>query len=208
VGEDSDGTGEKVGKVLIYSGEISWKFHSFMESALVPKLPPKLTPTHLVLNSYGGDVCVALSLVDWLEMSKGLATVATGACMSAAVPIIAAGKKGQRFATPRTRFMLHTIHGYYDQPLYLDYLDKEKKEFEVEMNMYAEIMARHTGTYDLEWWKKTINTDPCKYFSAEEAIELGIIDAVMGESRTSPIPINKTTKRRTKKTKKTKKRKR
>ncbi len=60
----------------------------------------------LVLNSDGGGVYSALAIFD-LILGKNITIIATGACMSAAVLVLLAGK--HRYATPHCRFLLHPI---------------------------------------------------------------------------------------------------
>lgn len=145
----------------------------------------------LVLNSEGGFISIAHSVVDLMELYP-TPVIATGNCMSAAVPIVAAGKKGHRFATPKTRFMLHAGGNTYGKALTLDYMNAEAKEFKTSEKVYSEIMAEHTGTHSANWWFKKCNRESCWYFSPEEALELGIIDKII----TKPFRYPKVKKRK------------
>lgn len=172
---DSEGSMEVVGDVLFYSGDISNKFLVFLQSNTACKREKTL-----VINSLGGDALVAFAAVDWMEKIPA-SIVATGSCMSAAIPIIAAGKKGCRFATHRTRFMVHSVWHQYDRPLYPEYMRNELAEMDRIEMVHAELMARHTGKHDKEWWNNKCKSDPCVYLSAIEAKELGIIDEVLAD---------------------------
>lgn len=207
--DESDGSGETVGSSIIWSGSISDKFLTLLLSSVLSERKDKEKDKNcLFLKSEGGCLYAATSVVDWLEQNP-LTTVATGSCMSAAVPIVAAGQKGRRLATHRTRFMLHSV--WAELPaVHLNSLKKEAEEMEYSWQAYCEMLARHTGKYDVNWWKKKCNTEAGWYFSPEEAVDLGIIDSVVEDSylleALSPSKklSSKTTKRKAKKTKKKK----
>jgi ATP-dependent protease ClpP protease subunit len=178
--EDNEGTSAAAGRNLIYSGEVSNKLLVFLAEHICSFGGDETAKSpRLILNSFGGDVYAMNAIIDFMEMHGDITTIATGSCMSAAVPIIAAGKKGKRVATRRTRFMLHAGWTSYDRPLYIDYLRNEIDELALVEKLYAEALFQHTGHQTAAWWLKFCNSDPCKYLSPEEAIDLGIIDAVV-----------------------------
>jgi len=182
---DMDGYAAVRGNDLIFSGDVDDRMFSFLWDGLLKSGIKLDGPAakgkenrRLFLNSLGGSCYTANSIVDLFEEVDDLTTIATGACMSAAVPIIAAGTPGQRFATHRTRFMLHpaydTPDGRFERT---DYQANEEEIAAVEL-IYSQVMARYcAGT--LKWWQEKLSTHKPWYFSAEEAKKLGIIDEVM-----------------------------
>lgn len=184
--ERSGGTSAAVvGKTLIYSGEIDDNFFTFIWENLLKmgadiwdrRQKKVKEDRRLVLNSCGGNTDTMFSIVDLFEHSKALTTVATGDCMSAAVPVIAAGTPGCRFATPRTRFMVHSPWDVSDDDT-RRHAETKAKELKVAEKRYAEIMAAYTKP-DLSYWLAKLKTDEGYYFDAVMAKELGVIDGII-----------------------------
>lgn len=99
--------------------------------------------------------------------------VATGACFSAAIPIVACGHR--RFATRRTRFYLHPsrLEGGGDR---LAEIRVEGKEMELLEGEYLRVLAARTNR-DRRFWAKMMKAET--YFSAEEALQYGLVDEVV-----------------------------
>jgi ATP-dependent Clp protease, protease subunit len=180
-GDESSAEWKRVGDTLYFTGEVGNELHVFLGSNLGPGL--SRPATKLVLNSPGGDEYSCYSIVDMLEGLGGIPILATGYCMSAAVPIVAAGEKGKRFATPRTRFMIHSGWTVYERPVDRKFIECEEKEMEILEDFYAEILAKHTEYKDAKWWRKMGERDSRWYFSAKEAMGMGIIDEIQEFSR-------------------------
>lgn len=188
-GDDDNGYGAVLGKDLIYSGIVGDKLHAFLWEHLLragTRLDEDASKTkegrRLFLNSPGGTTETMFSIVDLFEETENLTTVATGQCMSAAVPIIAAGTKGKRYATSRTRFMIHPAWWMPGAPLEKEELDAEHQEFEVVHTQYADIMARYCK-HSKSWWKSKLDVHKPWYFGPKEAQEHGIIDTIMTPER-------------------------
>ncbi len=173
-------------KDLIYSGYVDDRLVVFLWDNLL-KAGIRLDKDNggagkegrrLIINSSGGDVYCMNSIVDLFEQIDDLTIVANGACMSAAVPIVAAGTPGMRYATHRTRFMLHP--GYEDMDCALKLIDFEamRDELETTEDIYARILYRYT-TPTLKWWIKQGKEQKDWYFDAKKALELGIIDHII-----------------------------
>lgn len=150
---------------MIYSGPINDKF---LERLINTKDEAKL-----VLNSGGGCIGVMRAAMDFMSAAEWV-TVATGMCMSAAVLIVAAG--AERYATPRTRFMVH--NGSFE----LGTLGSQETQVEgveavlVQAEYWAELAKLSKKT--AKWWKEQCSTGPF-YFSAKQAKAYGVIDRVL-----------------------------
>lgn len=70
-------------------------------------------PITLYINSFGGEVMGGFMLHDHLRylsaLGHSITTIATGACMSMAVPIWCAGDPGRRFLAGNCTFMFHEV---------------------------------------------------------------------------------------------------
>jgi ATP-dependent protease ClpP protease subunit len=188
-GDDENGYGAVLGKDLIFSGSVGDKLHAFLWEHLLragTRLDEDASKTkegrRLILNSPGGSTETMFSIVDLIEESWDLTTVATGRCFSAAVPIIAAGTPGKRHATSRTRFMVHPSWMCFGSPVEKEELLSEGAEFAVVHSQYAAIMARYCK-HNKAWWLTKLDTHKPWYFSAEEAVTHGIIDHVVVPER-------------------------
>jgi len=128
----------------------------------------------MYINSPGGVVTSGLAIYDTMQYIRcPITTVCIGQAASAASWLLAAGQKGQRFALPNARVMLHQPSGGYsgqatDMARYAEEIVKIKRRLN-------EIYARHTGQ-PLEVIEKMLDRD--KFLTPTEAKELGLIDEV------------------------------
>lgn len=174
------------GKDLIFCGDVGPKLSVFLWENLLragTRLDEDTAKAkegrRLFLNSLGGCVYTMASIVDLMEEVENITTVATGACMSAAVPIIAAGTPGQRYATWRTRFLLHPSWEEFDgRRLEIEDLQAESDEMKEAERVYAHVMARYTD-HTYSWWLKRGAVHKPYYFGPEDALKFGIIDHII-----------------------------
>ncbi|PIP23533.1 MAG: ATP-dependent Clp endopeptidase, proteolytic subunit ClpP [Candidatus Nealsonbacteria bacterium CG_4_10_14_0_2_um_filter_38_17] len=129
----------------------------------------------LYINSPGGSVTAGMAIYDTMEYVKpDISTVCIGLAASMAVTILAAGKKGKRFALPNVEVMLHQVAGgVTGEAVEIEITAKQIIKIKEKLN---KILARHTGQ-PLE--KIERDTDRDFYLSAEESKEYGIIDEVI-----------------------------
>ena len=133
------------------------------------------TPITLLIHSPGGDLNTALTIYDIMIAARSpIYTVAIGFVASAALPILAAGKHGQRFIFPRTTTMIHLgqSHAVGTRRSMRKQLDAFGRVDE----SYVEILSRHTGQTPEEI-KKYMEEE--YYMGAEETIKFGLADAVV-----------------------------
>lgn len=127
------------------------------------------------LNSPGGHVSSGLAIYDTMQYIKApISTVCMGQAASMAAILLAAGKKGKRFALPHARILIHQpLGGFQGQATDIDIQAKEILRLKDELNR---ILAKLTGK-PLE---KVINDTERDYFmNSEQAREYGIIDEII-----------------------------
>lgn len=127
------------------------------------------------LNSPGGHVSSGLAIYDTMQYIKSpISTVCMGQAASMAAILLAAGKKGKRFALPHARILIHQpLGGFQGQATDIDIQAKEILRLKDELNR---ILAKLTGK-SLE---KVINDTERDYFmNSEQAREYGIIDEII-----------------------------
>lgn len=137
----------------------------------------------LFINSAGGSLSATMAIFDVVQLVRAdVSTVALGISASTASIILGGGAKGKRFAMPNTRVMIHQpLGGASGQAI-----DVEIQAREVMHNKtnVTKIISDCTGR-PFEQVEKDIDRD--RYMSPIEAVEYGIIDAVI--DRDSIIPL-------------------
>lgn len=140
----------------------------------------KEEPIELFVSSYGGDLDEAFALHDVTRtISAPVHTVALGKCMSAAPLLVACGQKGSRWASENCQFMMHDVS--------LDEIDGSPVAIaahvdaaRAQMVRYAELLAKYTDKTKRHW-SRMFQMRADKFFSADEAMEWGLIDNIWAE---------------------------
>jgi len=128
----------------------------------------------MYINSPGGLVTAGLAIYDTMQYIRpAVATLCIGQAASAASLLLCSGEKGQRFALPNSRVMLHQPSGgaqgqATDIARHAQEIIKLKKRLN-------EIYARHTGQA-VEAIEKALDRD--YFLTADEAKNFGLIDQV------------------------------
>ena len=128
----------------------------------------------LTICSSGGLPYFAQAVYDAIKASKKpVVCVATGTCMSAAVMILQAAHK--RITRSNTIFMIHQSTAWREEHTYLDEMNILNKEW----NRVGDLFAKQTIEKSKLTQEKYYEiAKPRKYFSAQEALELGFIDEI------------------------------
>ena len=132
---------------------------------------------NLYINSPGGLVDQTMAIYDTMQfLGCDVATYCIGQASSGAAIVLAAGTKGQRYALPHAKLMLHQPYSGItgqaeDIRIQADEILKDKK-------MLNELLARHTGQ-DIERIAREIERD--RYMNAQEALEYGLVDEILAE---------------------------
>ncbi len=128
----------------------------------------------MYINSPGGLVTAGMAIYDTMQYVRpAVATLCIGQAASAASLLLCAGEKGQRYALPNSRVMLHQPSGgaagqATDIARHAQEIVKLKKRLN-------DIYARHTGQ-PVESIEKALDRD--YFLTAEEARTFGLIDQV------------------------------
>jgi ATP-dependent Clp protease protease subunit len=131
----------------------------------------------IYINSPGGSVTAGLAIYDTMQFVKNdIVTYCVGQAASMGAHLLAAGTKGQRFALPSARIMIHQPSGG-AQGQASD-IEISYREIQRLKENLAGALSRHTGQ-NLKKVMKDMDRD--YFMSAEEATEYGIIDKVLSE---------------------------
>lgn len=135
----------------------------------------------LMINSPGGDSAECWSLVDLLEWIRfDVQTIAMGECCSAGSILTSCGTKGKRYIAPNTSFMVHgpwtsSIRGNLHQ------LNSEIKAFRDEHMKSVNFWTKHSKYTTQEDVEKYLITQQDNWFTAEEALDHGLVDHIIGQ---------------------------
>ncbi|MGZ5998002.1 MAG: ATP-dependent Clp protease proteolytic subunit [Rhizomicrobium sp.] len=129
----------------------------------------------MYINSPGGVVTAGLAIYDTMQYIRPpVQTFCVGQAASAASLLLMAGKKGERFALPNSRVLVHQPSAsYYGQAADIARHAQEVIKLKHRLN---EIYAKHTGRTVAEV-EKALDRDT--YMTADDAKTFGIIDQVM-----------------------------
>lgn len=128
------------------------------------------------INSPGGVISSGLAIYDVMQAVKSpLATVVCGQAASMGSLLLAAGRKGKRYAWPNARVMIH-------QPLVSGHMFGPASDIEIQAEEMLrirqslnKILADHCG-HSVD--KIELDTDRDKFMTAEEAKAYGLVDVV------------------------------
>jgi ATP-dependent Clp protease protease subunit len=136
---------------------------------------------HMYINSPGGLVTAGMAIYDTMQYVRPqIHTYCIGQAASMGSLLLAAGKKGERYALPNARVMVHQPSAsFYGQAADIARHAQEIVKLKKRLN---EIYAKHTGQ-TVEAIEKMLDRDT--YLTGEEAKAFGLIDQVM-ERRPEP----------------------
>lgn len=130
---------------------------------------------NIYINSPGGIVTSGMSIYDTMIYIKpDISTICVGQACSMGAFLLCAGKKGKRYCLPNARLMIHQPLGSYSgQASDIKIQAEEILKIKTKIN---ELISFHTG----QSLKKVIkDTERDCFFSAQEAINYGLIDSIL-----------------------------
>lgn len=145
---------------------------------LLRKINPSLKNVTIVINSPGGDVVETLGLIDYIrsiDTNEGIKTniICRGSAMSAAALLLTAGT-GVRAASKHSKIMVHQLSSFSVGKL-SDI--KSNAKFAEQLEDDCNTIMEECTNKDKQWWADNQQTD--YFLSAEDALELGIIDKII-----------------------------
>jgi ATP-dependent Clp protease protease subunit len=134
----------------------------------------------LYVNSPGGSVTAGMAIYDTMQYVKSdVSTMCIGMAASMGAFLLAAGKKGKRFALPNSQILLHQllVPGVEGQATEIEIAAKQIMKTKERMN---QLLAKHTGQ---PFSKIEKDTDRDFWLSAEEAKAYGVVDEIIKNNR-------------------------
>lgn len=134
----------------------------------------------IYIYTEGGNEYAMFAIYDVIKQCVcDVETVAMGEVLSAGPILVAAGTKGKRYTLPNTFFMVHESWDTIGDVKLSDNKNIIKHHSALE-NRWLLLMEENTGISYKKWQKMCIGPD--RYFDANKAIELGIVDYIWDES--------------------------
>ncbi|HEX9028154.1 MAG TPA: ATP-dependent Clp protease proteolytic subunit [Anaerolineales bacterium] len=129
----------------------------------------------MYINSPGGVIYAGLAIYDTMQMIPNpISTVAVGVTASFGTVLLAAGKKGQRYALPHATIHMHQpLGGAQGQASDIEIQAREILRLKSRLN---EILSKSTGQ-SLEVIERDTERD--FYLDAKGAVDYGIVDQVL-----------------------------
>ncbi|RUO78251.1 ATP-dependent Clp endopeptidase proteolytic subunit ClpP [Pseudidiomarina taiwanensis] len=132
---------------------------------------------YLYINSPGGVVTAGMAIYDTMKFIKpAVSTVCMGQAASMGAFLLAGGEKGKRYCLPNSRVMIHQpLGGFQGQASDFEIHARQILDIKEKMNR---MLAENTGR-DYEQVAK--DTDRDYFMSAEDAVEYGVVDAILSK---------------------------
>jgi ATP-dependent Clp protease protease subunit len=138
----------------------------------------------MYINSPGGVVTAGLAMYDTMQYVRPqVSTLCIGQAASAASLLLCAGEKGQRYALPNSRVLLHQPSGGISGQA-ADIARHAQEIIKIKRRL-NEIYAKHTGQ-GVDVIEKALDRD--YFLTAEEAKSFGLIDNVLAKRPTALDP--------------------
>lgn len=130
---------------------------------------------HIYINSPGGVVTAGMSIYDTMQFIKPhVSTLCIGQAASMGSILLAGGEPGKRFALPNSRVMIHQpLGGFQGQASDIKIHAEEIIKLRHSLNG---VLAKHCNQ-PMDVIER--DTDRDKFLSSSEAVEYGLIDAVL-----------------------------
>jgi ATP-dependent Clp protease, protease subunit len=129
----------------------------------------------LYVNSPGGSVYAGLAIYDTMQFIRPqVQTICFGVAMSMGSLLLTGGAPGKRMALPNSRILIHQPSGGFEGV---------SADIEIHAREILELRARIDGIYSRHTGRPApevrADMDRDRYFTAEEALEYGLVDRVI-----------------------------
>ena len=129
----------------------------------------------IYINSPGGSITAGMAIYDTMNLIKpDVSTICVGMAASMGAFLLAAGKKGQRYALPNSEIMIHQpIGGAQGQATEIQIAAKHIIRIREKMNkILSELTNQPLDKIELD-------TERDNYMFAQEALEYGLVDKIL-----------------------------
>ena len=166
-------------RILVLGSEINEDVANIINAQLLYLNSIGEEDIKLFINSPGGSVIDGLAIYDTMNfVTPDISTYCMGMCASMGSILVSSGTKGKRYSLPNGEIMIHQVSGgAYGQCADMEITIKHAKRLQDKL---YNILAENTGKSFDQIFK---DADRDNWFTAEEAVEYGLIDEVIKKSR-------------------------
>ena len=166
-------------RTVFLHGEVTEQLILGVIASIIQLANMSSDPIYLVVSTYGGSADEMFSLYDTIKFLRApVYTVGLGKIMSAGVLLLAAGVKGRRLIGASARIMIHSVSsGAVGNIFELETETKETRRLQTLMETRL-LKETKLTKHQLE---KMMLSNVNQYIVAEQAIEMGIADKIIGE---------------------------
>lgn len=166
-------------RIIMLSGEVNDQMaNSIIAQLLFLDAQDPDKDIYIYINSPGGSVTSGLAIYDTMRfVNADVQTIVIGMAASMGSILLTAGTPGKRFALPNAEVMIHQpLGGAQGQATEIEIAARHILDTREKLN---QILSDHTGQ-PIEVIEK--DTDRDNYMTAQEAVEYGLIDAILEKS--------------------------
>lgn len=165
-------------RVIMLDGEVNDQSASLITAQLLylEAVDPD-ADINLYINSPGGSVSAGMGIIDTMNLIKpDVVTIGCGMSASMGAVILTSGTKGKRYVLPHGEVMIHQpLGGTQGQATDIVITAEHIKSIRKTIN---HILAEATGRdYD----EIDRDTERDNYMSAQEAVDYGLVDAIISK---------------------------
>ena len=163
-------------RIIFLSGQIDDQTSNIVVSELLYLDNLNTDDIYLYINSPGGSITSGMSIYDTMNFIKSnVITIGLGMCASMAAFLLSSGNK--RYALPNTEVMIHQpIGGAQGQATDIKIAAERIIKLKEKLN---QILAKNTKQ---EISKIIADTERDNFLSSTEALEYGLIDAIINKN--------------------------
>lgn len=133
------------------------------------------SPISMYINCPGGIVYHGLAIYDTMQQVRApVSTIAVGVTASMGTVLLAAGRKGHRYALPHATVHMHPAGG--SAQGYAPDVEIQYKELKRVEDLLHDVLSHHTGQ-TVEQIAADFDRD--RFMTAEEAVEYGLVDQIL-----------------------------
>ena len=165
-------------RIIILSGEIDDGLANSIVAQLLYLDSLNHNTINLYINSPGGSITSGMAIYDTMNYIKSkVSTICIGMAASMAAFLLSSGEKGMRFCLPNSEVMIHQpLGGAKGQATEIQIAAERILKLKAKLN---KILSENTGQ-SLE--KIQNDTERDHFLSAEEALNYGLIDKIIGQN--------------------------
>ncbi|KIW48433.1 ATP-dependent Clp endopeptidase, proteolytic subunit ClpP [Exophiala oligosperma] len=170
-------------RIVAVYGEVDDRMAATVTASLLYLEAESDRPISMYINSPGGSVTAGLAIYDCMQyIVPEVSTLVLGQAASMGSLLLAGGQAGRRYALPHSSIMLHQPSGgHYGTAADIAIHAKEILRIRTQLNKIYEKHLTGKTKMTIDDIEKMMERD--HFVSAEEALELGVVDEILGSRK-------------------------